>query len=171
MPHYEQGTYAANVADQRFATNANDKAYFELEFEPTRALGANTFPDIVYRRNLKLYCTDKSMEYTIDKLRELGFNGTKFAQLDLSHPQAHSFVGQEINVVCSHSDDGKYENWDLAKTGGSSTPRESDPTVASRLDALFGKSLMATVPATREKTPVAKKAAAPSLPAADAIPF
>lgn len=168
MAHYEPGDYLCRVVDQRFGQTPNNSAYFQLEFEPMQALGANTFPEQVYNRHTNLFITEKSHQYTIEKLRALGFTGTKFAQLDLSHPQAHSFVGQEVKMTCSH--DGQYENWELARDKGSGTPKESDPSVAAKLDGMFGKSLMVAIPAGDKKPKAAPKPAAVA-PGGDEIPF
>lgn len=172
MAHYEPGTYDARIVGQRFGETPNGSAYFALEIEPLRATGANSFPEQVYNREVSLFVTEKAAQYTIEKLRSLGFTGTKFAQLDPSHPQFHDFAGTEVAVVCSINDKG-YDQWDLAREGGGSQARENDASVASKLDSLFGKSLMTTMPASSEGKSKAKPKAASvaAKPANDEIPF
>lgn len=168
MAHYEPGTYVARIVGQRFGETPNGSPYIALEIEPLRATGANTFPEQVYNREISLYMTEKAAQYSIEKLRMLGFNGTKFVQLDPEHPQHHSFAGQEVAVVCSLSDKG-YDQWDLAREGGGSQTRENDASVASKLDSLFGKDLATTMPASSEtKRQPAKQS---QKPAPADIPF
>lgn len=143
-PHYEPGRYKGVVTAQRFGVTPNDSDYFALEFKPTEAAGPNAMPDMVYNAELTLYFTDRAVQYSIEKLRRLGWNGTKLTQLEPSHPQHTSLVGTELDLVCRVNDKG-YNDWDLAAPGPAPA-KDSDKSVAAKLDRLFGKQLMATVP-------------------------
>ena len=88
------------------------------------------------------------MPFVIEKLRRLGWEGTKLAELEPGHPSHHSFVGDEVDVY-NRPDDGGYDKFDLARegsTGGGGGGPEVKTGIASNLDKLFGKSLIASAP-------------------------
>lgn len=156
MAHYEPGSYKAKVTGQRFGVTPNGSPYFAIQIEPTDAVGANDLPEAIYPRDVTLYVTEKAAPFTIEKLRELGFRGTKFTQLDPESEKHHSFVGQSLDVICKIGEKG-YDEWDLARTAGSADQRQNDPKIASRLDNLFGKALVASVPPASEPKQEAKE--------------
>ena len=170
MSHYEAGDYKAKIVRQGFSESKNKSTpFFFIEIEPFEALGANTLPEKIYKRSIDWYCTEKTMTFTIEKLRSLGWEGTKLAELEPGHPNHHSFVGDEVNVYCKIEDG--YDRFDLSRegSGGGGGP-ELKAGIASNLDKLFGKSLIASVPkakaAPKPKPPVAEGVAQD-----DEIPF
>lgn len=93
-------------------------------------------------RTVRLYITENTAEIVADKLKGIGWPGGRWKNLDLDSHGAHSFVDSEIEVECTHepglNDSSKlYDKWDLPF--GDRAPMKSDSTVASRIDALFGK--------------------------------
>jgi hypothetical protein len=168
-PHYETGPYKAVITSQRFGTTPTESDFFAIEFEPTEASAANQLPAQIYRRELTLYMTEKAITYSIEKLRRLGWNGAKLAELEPNNPNCHSLAGIEIDVVMALNDKG-YEDWNLAAPGSGQAPKESEQGVASKLDKLFGKTLMASVPAGKKAAPKKK---AETVPPADddEVPF
>lgn len=171
MAHYEPGDYKARIVRQGFSESKQKSTpFFFIEIEPIEALGANDLPSPAYKRTLDWYCTDNTMKFVIEKLRFLGWNGTKLAELEPGAPNHHSFVGQEIDVYCKHTPEG-YEDWEMStgRTGGSSGPEEQKG-VAAKLDRLFGKQLVATTPG---KPKASKPKAEPVATATDdeEIPF
>lgn len=169
-PHYEPGKYRGVVTGQRFGVTPNDSDYFAIEFEPTAAVGPNQLPATIYKAELTLYFTEKSAPYSIEKLRRIGWDGTRLTQLEPSHPQHTSLIGTELALVCRVNDKG-YNDWDLEAPGSSPTAKESDKGVASKLDRLFGKQLMAAVPGGKKAE--TKPRSAPQQAAVDTeeIPF
>lgn len=158
MPsHYEPGPYVAKITAQRFGETPNGSPYFALMIEPTASKGANTLPAQIYEREITLYVTDKSYQYTVEKLRKLGWQGSKFSELDPSNDEYHSFVDLELDVTCSLNEKG-YDEWNLSKGGGKDAPG-SDSSVAKKLDTLFGKALMSSAPAKPKKATKPKAAA------------
>ena len=148
MSHYEPGDYRAKIVRQGFSESKQKSTpFFFIEIEPTEAKGPNVLPEKIYRRTIDWYCTEKTMQFTIEKLRSLGWEGTKLAELEPGHPNHHSFVGMEIDVY-NRPDDGGYDRFDLARegtSGGGGGP-EVKAGIASNLDKLFGKSLIASAP-------------------------
>lgn len=171
MPHYEKGRYKATVTAQGFSESKEKKTpFFFLEVAPFEALGANVLPDKIYRREIKRYVTDKTINRLIEDLRGIGWNGTKLSDLDPNNPNHHSFIDQEIEVDCEH--DGEYDRFDLAYEPSHQV--ESTPGIASKLDKLYGKALVAAAPAKKAPPKAAQPKAAETVPADDAddeIPF
>lgn len=163
--YYEKGDYKARVLNQGFGESKEKKTpLFFFEFEVFEAVGANNLPERVYPRRIEWYITDGTIKYVKDKLRGMGWEGTKLQELEPGSTNHHSFVDQEIIVTCVH--DGEYDKFDLAFSG--SKPAESVPGIAKRLDTLFGKQLMADAPKGAKKT--AKPAPATVPPAEDDDP-
>lgn len=160
--HYEPGTYRGVVTAQRFGVTPNGSDFFAIEFEPTEATGANTLPGQIYRREVTLYFTEKAAKYSIDNLRRIGWDGVKLSQLDPDHPQHNDLAGTELELVCSINDKG-YDEWNLTAPGAGAA-KESDKSVAAKLDKLFGKQLMAAMPAGAKKAAPAKKPAPQTVP-------
>lgn len=153
VQHYEKGTYRGVVTAQRFGETPTGSPYFAIEFEPKEATGANDFPDIVFKREVTLYMTEKAAPYSIANLRRIGWEGSSFAALDPTREDFDSLAGTEIDVVCDYNDKG-YEDWNLA--GPNNAPKESDKTLPGKLDKLFGKALKSSAskatPAKAKKT-------------------
>lgn len=166
--HYEPGSYLGKITGQRFGTIPNSGTpFFAIEFEPTQSTGANGFPDVVYKREVTLFVTEKAAKYTIEKLRELGWNGTQFSNLDPATDKYHSFEGQEVALTCEINDKG-YDSWNLAYSGES---KESDPAVANRLDNLFGKALVSSVSAKPAQSQKPQQEAPAADPSPGEVPF
>lgn len=167
MSHYEAGEYRAKIVRQGFSESKNKSTpFFFIEIEPFESLGANTLPEKIYKRSIDWYCTAKTMDFTIEKLRSLGWNGTKLAELEPGHPNHHSFEGQVVNVYCKIEDG--YDRFDVAREGTGGP--ELKVGIASQLDKLFGKSLVASVPKAKAP-PKPKPAVAEGVDEYDTIPF
>jgi hypothetical protein len=170
MSHYEAGDYRAKIVRQGFSESKNKSTpFFFIEIEPFESLGANTLPEKIYKRSIDWYCTEKTMSFTIEKLRSLGWEGTKLAELEPGHPSHHSFVGNDVQVYCKIEDG--FDRFDLAREGaGGGGGPELKVGIASQLDKLFGKSLIASVPKTKAP-PRPKPPAAEGVAEDDEIPF
>jgi hypothetical protein len=147
MAHYfEVGEYTGRVIAQGF-TESKEKHTpgFFLEVEMIAAKGPNVLPSNARPKLIRWWITEGTIEFTIEKLRRLGWQGSKLAELDPSAENHHSFVDQEIEVYCTH--DGDYDNFDLSQK----FETETVSGLASKLDKLFGKQVMATASKTRKK--------------------
>lgn len=171
MSHYEPGDYKARIVRQGFSeSKAKATPFFFIEIEPFEALGPNTMPEVVYKRTIDWYFTDKAGPNSIEKLRALGWAGSKLTELQPDSPNHHSFVGQEVHVY-NKPDDAGYDKFDLARGGTGGAGTEARSGVAEKLDKLFGKSLMASKPKVVKAPAKAVAAPAEDEVEADPIPF
>lgn len=169
MPsHYEPGKYKATVTAQRFGETPNGSAYFAVEFEPTESLGPNEFPANVYKREMTLYFTEKSAQYSIEKLRRMGWSGTKLSELDPSNEGFTSLAGTEVEVVC-RLNEKEYDEWDMAPPSGGPA-KESIKGISNKLDKLFGKALSTSAKGKKTAEPK-KETVPPSGEDDEEIPF
>lgn len=127
--------------------------YFYLEIQPEWEVinGEPTeLPDglIAYQRRIERYITDKTFDYLIEDLKDLGWPGGPLS--DLGPEGSVSFAGQDVRCRCIHEEaiDGSgklYERWMLNRGDGAGTakPIEQplDKTGLRKLDALFGDKL------------------------------
>ena len=146
--HYATGKYRGKVTSQRFGETTKGTPFFKLTFEPVSCTSDEyAFPDTVYPRDVTLFLSEKALPYSIEKLRALGWEGVKFAELEPSTEGFFDFRNAEIEVACSISDAG-YEDWDLI-THRNGEVKESDASIAATLDRTYGKELLASQPAKK----------------------
>lgn len=151
MPHYAPGKYRGKIIGQRFGETKNGTPYLALEFEPTSCTSDEyAFPESVYSREITLFMSDKAFPYSVEKLRGLGWRGTRMADLDPLTPDFTDLAGTEIECACTISDAG-YEDWD--PSGGERKPKESQAGIADNLDRMHGKDLIASIQG-ETKTPL-----------------
>ena len=143
MPtYYAEGPYRAEIKEQGLSKSKNDNPQFFLKIVVLESLDINPISYQQYERTIFWTVTEKTIDFVVDKLATLGFQGASFRQLDPSHVGHQSFVGQEIEVYCKlETYEGKErEKWDLSFTGGG-TQEPLDESEARKLDALFGRKL------------------------------
>lgn len=137
MPH------VVGIVNQGFGESKEKKTpFFFLEFKPLYESHpdgcAGAMIDAKYSRTVKMFVTDKTVNHVRKRLAELGWTGAAFRELDPAVAGHHSFVGSEVLLECVHKDG--YEEWAFPYDGPAAAPKESDPSLSRKLDALFGKS-------------------------------
>lgn len=167
---YEAGKYKFAITSQGFTqAKTSSNPQFFLVGKVTGQINPDDSNEIwdceSYERTIKLTITDKTIDRVLSDLRKIGFAGSRFTELDPENPKCHSFVGQEIDVQCTleagqTNKDKLYERWELPYEAKPREAIKSEKTVASKLDALFGKKLSAANggakrPATRRATALA----------------
>lgn len=161
-PYYHEGRYRMRITDQGFAeTEKKGTPYFFLRGTPlTQFVEGNEYEVKPYEREIVMYLTDKAVDYAVDKLRSLGWEGSSFKELDPASPNAVTWVGQIIDVECAHetTDSGTWERWNLPYVATDKPPKpKGDPKVASKLDAMFGKLLKGDKAAAKPSKPAPAK--------------
>lgn len=166
---YEQGKYKFQVIAQGFTKAQSGNPQFFLTGKPTGLVNPDKPDEIFecddYERTLKVTITDKTIDRILGDLRKIGFTGAKFSELDPSNPKCHSFVGEEIDVQCTHEpgrdNPGKlFEKWEFPYERKAQEPIASEKGIATKLDALFGKKLSA-VNGGAKRQPASRKPAEP----------
>ena len=178
---YDAGKYVCEITAQKLTTSKNGNYQVVIQFEPRGFVekdGSITDSTDGYERSMYMALTEKAAEITRDKLITLGMRFSDWAQVDESHPECCSLIGETVVLDCSHEEwEGKVrERWNTTYM-----PREIksvDAEGASDVQAQFGHLLenMPPPPADekvgaadkpRQRTPQAK-AESPAKPAADA---
>lgn len=172
-PFYVPGFYLCNVDSQAFQESKNGNPMIVFQVTPegrvVTSFGSDGEPveeleplDKNYQRTARLvFASDDAADYNILKLRYAGWQGDRFATLDLTD--------QRVRMECRHEPgQGQYagstfERWEFPLPPRESVELESDDKVARRLDNLFGKKLKGN---GAEKP----KAAAKATPEAKAAP-
>ncbi len=143
-PYYEPGTYLAEIIGQGFNEAKTGTMQFYLRIVPKLLLTSDGEEHPVlqeYERTIFRPITDKTVSWVLEELAALGWQGTKWGELDPQTEGYHSFVGQETKVLCQHEDyeSSTQERWRLF-----SETREM-PVVAPdklrRLDDAFGRAI------------------------------
>jgi len=152
----DQVNYVCEIINQGFVESSKGTPGFAIMVVPRAEICPNTNQHLdcpQYERQVTMWITDKTAERHASQLRLLGFEGSSFSQLDPARPGHHSLIGQEVVMVCKHeanqNDPTKvYDKFEFPFIG---TPMESDSKVATKLDALFGKTLKATAAAPKKE--------------------
>lgn len=156
MVNYDVGDYVAEVTDQALVESSTGKPMIVLKVRvSSQLIGAGGNREELretdtYERTIRLVVnqgSQKSMDFLLKKLRYAGFVDDSFSSMDL--------VGAVVRCSCKH---GVYkgepnEEWDLMLPP--LAPLEHNPSLSKKIDALFGKSLKVSVPATADAALVA----------------
>lgn len=145
--HYQQGRYRVRVAAQSFSASKNNSPQFVLLVTPIghynqgRPGGGLEVCDN-YERTIFLTITDKSIDFVIDKLAAIGFDGRSFTELNPETPNHVSLVGIEFDATCKHDEyQGVLrEKWDVS-TMAVSPGEPLDGSALRKLDARYGSKL------------------------------
>lgn len=132
MPsYYDVGLYRCIVKTHGFDVSEKKRTpCLWFRFTPMTSDGEGD-----YDRETRLWLTDKTIDRTILRLRDMGWSGAAFQELE---PGGHTFRGVEVELFCAHNPEG-YEDWQFpAPTGQVSQPKLG---VARKLDALYGRAL------------------------------
>ncbi len=143
-PYYEPGTYLAEIIGQGFNEAKTGTMQFCLRIVPKLLFASDGEEHLVlqeYERTIFRPITDKTVSWVLEELTALGWQGTKWGELDPQTEGHHSFVGQNTKVLCQHEEyeSSIRERWQLF-----SETREM-PVVAPdklrRLDDAFGRAV------------------------------
>ncbi len=184
-PYYTPGKYLGKVVSQALGKTKNGNDQFVLTFvvqgkiDPADPDGALIECE-KYERTVFRVFTPKTIEYIVNDLRTLGFEGGSFSLLDPETPSYHDFTGQEFAFTCEHDtyDGQEREKWGIAREGGGLKVERLDNKAIRNLDATYGMALKQNPPVTKKASPPLVGANAASNQAAratdgggDEVPF
>lgn len=166
MAYYEPGRYRCTVVNQGFG-NSKQKAtpYFYLTVKPFERVISSEIAERCaesYEREIMLYITDATLKYLVPKLREMGWQGNDWGDLDPLSGEHHSFSNEVVVASCDieQVDDKVYEKWNLA--GGRTFEHERDDNVVRTLNAMFGKALKGGSASNPKPKPPTKRETVPA---------
>jgi len=106
------GIYSGDITEMVATQNTNGTPYMAVVFAVTNVAQNGAWVSIAPEtRTVRLFLTDKAIDFSMDKLKTIGFNG------DFSNPKCS--INQSVMLICEHragtgANAGKvYENWDL----------------------------------------------------------
>lgn len=177
---YQEGLYKALILEAALGTSSGNNPQIVLKVDilgMVDTLEDGTEDAIACEagvRTLYLTLTEKSADMHIKNLREAGWEDSDFSKIS-------TIIGKECYVNCKQETQttGDYagqvrDRFELGKPY-EAKPLEHDPSVAMRLNALFGKKLKGAKPTaaagkTAAKTP-AKEPAQQMADSEDDLPF
>lgn len=158
-PYYDPGRYWGKITRQALGQSSKGNPQLVITFlvlgrmNPEDPEGELLPCGQNYERSVYRTITDKTIDYVLEDLATLGFNGTSFGQLDPGVANHQSFIGQELALSCNH--EPHYETgqprevWGIARDGSGPVIKPLEPQAVRKLDALFGKALKAHKPAAK----------------------
>jgi hypothetical protein len=178
MPlYYNPGTYLGEITNHILGETKTGKPQLILQFmvqamvneaDPANPLSCGD----QYERTMYRVITDKTIDFVMEDLQRLGFQGNSFSELDLNTDVHQDFRGQKHEFYCQHREyNGKtHEDWGFAR--GAAVAKPLDTNSVRQLDAMFGKQLKAQSQAAKaaapqQAAPVAVPVAAQSVPQAN----
>jgi hypothetical protein len=151
-PFYEPGNYVAEVLQQALGENENtgtSQLVLQVKIlgKPDPADPESYMATQQYTRTIYCYITPKTIDYFIENLKTLGFQGSSFSELDPSSPNFQSFAGRQIEVYCQHETNTRsgelHEKWGISSGSKSIEIKPLTTKKTRELDMLFGKNLRA----------------------------
>lgn len=176
--YYPPGRYRGRVVGQAMTMTKKEEPQFVLTFDlvglydpsqPEALAAVNPGQRSVFR-----VINQNTIDYMIQDLQYLGFDKASFGLLDPSVDGHHSFIGREIDALCSHEEyeGAQREKWQLSRGGGGMNLKPADNTAMRKLDALFGAKLKANAAPTKKSAASQQNANAKAeQPQEEAIPF
>lgn len=173
---YPIGRYlVALQGEQGYSETKNGNPQFFMKFTPMMVFDHSRGEFVRCEESPRTFyrvITAKSAQYAAEDFRALGFQGSKFSELDPRHPNRHIFTG-EIEMTCTHEayDGTPREKWQLVRNGGGWEEKTVDPNIVKKLDTMFGAALKASAapaPAAQQRPSPAPAAVAASMAATPA---
>ncbi len=151
---------ATGAAEYGFSSNNNDQIAVEIEILEDLPPGS---PDTAPRTVLgkawsKLTFSPKAAEWSIGKLRALGFSGTRLDQLDGLGSTVARCKGETTSFMGNDGQERSSQDWDIVT--GSGKPFKDDKTMDARAKARLAERFAAMcggeapAPAARAQRPV-----------------
>jgi hypothetical protein len=138
-PFYPPGCYRCRIIGQQFGESSTGNPMFVLKFQVLECLEPfnDSFPQ--YERKAYFAVTEKTYERVLNDLRNIGFTGHRFVEIDPDTPGYQNFAGTEVEMHCMHDEDQNgnlRERW-IAR--GDTLKPLSDKRRLNSLDARFAK--------------------------------
>ncbi len=171
---YDEGKYRVRIVKQALGESSTGNPQFILRFMVLAKIESDCDSEVrQYERTMYRSITEKTIQYIVQDLQTLGFEGSGFRQLDPAVSGHHSFVGQEVEMWCKHDEyNGKeLEKWSIATSPSDIEVKPLRPDKLRELENLYGKHLRAAAPVKPKPTPKIAEPAPFAEITDDDIPF
>jgi len=155
---YPEGAYLGQITDQAIGETKTGKPQFILRVKVLGVPyddGSYESSAQQYERTIYMVLTDKTVPFVTEKLRAIGFAGTRITDLSPDSDTFQSLKGGQIRLWCKHEADQQgqmRERWDISKGASVLEVKPLDSKGRRSLDSLFAKALQAT-PAPKSPKP------------------
>jgi len=138
--YYPVGKYMCRIKQQGFDTTSTGKPQFVLTFT---VFGTDTGDSVPQKdRGYFKVITEKTIEYLVKDLQNLGAEVDSLKMLDPNTPGHVSLVGKEVMMYCSRGTDAQgQEKEEWAPAFSTREMKPPAPAEMMRLDALFGRAM------------------------------
>lgn len=104
-PYYEPGRYKCRISSQGFNEASTGTRQFWIKFRVLERV--EPFDDSLEQHERTAYfaVTPKTADWVMDTLNLLGFQGSSFGGVDPRTKGFHNFIGDEVELSCSHEND------------------------------------------------------------------
>lgn len=176
-PYFEPGRYWGRLKQQALGKTSNGNPQIILTFDIVGKINlSDPDGDLLscpqYERTVFRVITQKTIDWVLQDLEALGFQGTSFGEIDPTQPRFQDLTGKELALYCDHETyEGKTrEKWGIYSEGGGLQVKPLEAQDVRKLDAMFGKALKERIPAP-PKEPASNPSKAKAAHAASDLPF
>jgi hypothetical protein len=150
-PHYAKGKYVCEILNQALSKAGTGTPQFVIQFKvlgtPSVEEPGSYDPDpFQYERTMYRSITEKTIDYLIEDLRNLGVSIQSLKQLDPSSAGFFDLRGKVVDLWCNHEpgqSGGMREKWGVARAVSEFKVEPLEAAKMRELDNLFGKQLKA----------------------------
>lgn len=157
-PYYQPGTYLGEVIEHRLQKAKTGTWQLVLRFKVIGYGDRVSYQPVQqYERAMYRALTDKTVEFVVKDLEQLGFESDSFSVLEPTHPHHVSLVGRKTEFYCKHTNDlhGQLrENWSISRPRDDADRETPTAKELREVDNLFGKALQKN----KRATPAPQKA-------------
>jgi hypothetical protein len=150
-PYYQPGRYLGKVINQQLGETSKGNPQVVITFQilgrinPEDPEGPLLVCGEHYDRSVFRAITDKTIDWVLQDLERLGFDGQSFADIDLNTTGCCDLRNRECEFSCAHEPHYRTgeprEVWQVASDGGGLEVKPLDAKQVRQLDAMFGKQL------------------------------
>lgn len=148
--YYTPGRYVGKLTKQQLGVTKNNNPQIVLSFTIIGQVDlSDPDGDLItcqgYERSVFRVVTPKTIDWILDDLDALGFEGSSFAELEPGTPGFQDLTGKEVELSCDHEtyEGTVREKWSIFSGEGSLNIKPLEARDVRKLDAMFGKALKA----------------------------
>lgn len=178
-PHYQKGRYVCEILNQALGVAKTGTPQLAIQFKvlgtpDPKDPGSYEIDPYQYERTMYKAITEKTIDYVIEDLKNLGVAVQSLRQLDPSTSGFIDLRGKVTHFLCNHeagqNGGPMREKWGVARASSEFKVEPLEPAKMRELDNLFGKQLKEAFKAPAASRPPQSAVAAMEV-TDDDVPF